>query len=300
MANKIKITFLGTAANIPTARRNHTGILLNYGKENILIDCGEGIQRQFRKAKLNPCKITKILLTHKHGDHIFGLPGLLSTLNSSEYNKGLIIFGPKGIKKFLEEFFSSAGMTLNFNYSIKEVSGIFYEEEDFYLESGRMEHGTPTNAYNFVLKDKLRIDKKKLEKSGLPKGKLLKDISEGKDVMFSKKKFKAKDLTYLDKGKKISLILDSLPNPRINEFIDGAEIFISEGVFLSEDSEIAKENGHSTVQEISKIAKESKVGKLILTHISQRYELRLKDLLSEAKENFKNVKIVEDLDKIEI
>jgi ribonuclease Z len=308
MANKIKITFLGTAANIPSAKRNHTGILINYNEENILVDCGEGIQRQFRKAKLNPCKITKIILTHKHGDHTFGLPGLLSTLNSSDYNKDLIIYGPRGIKSFLNKFLDLTNVSQNFRFEIKEVfskgmtskeaSRKFFENEDFYLEAEKMEHGVPVNAYNFVLKSKRRINKEKLKKSGLPKTKLLKDLSEGKDIVFEGKKFKAKDLTYIEEGKKISIVLDTLVNPRIKPFIKDAKFFISEGVFLSEDSEIAKENGHTTVKEISKIAKSGNVSELILTHISQRYEIRLRDVLSEAKKNFKNSRIANDFDII--
>ena len=86
-----KITFLGTSDQIPSRSRNHTSILLTYEGENILIDCGEGTQRQFRKANLNPCKITKILISHWHGDHVLGLPGLLSTLALSGYNKTLHI-----------------------------------------------------------------------------------------------------------------------------------------------------------------------------------------------------------------
>ncbi len=87
----IKITFLGTSDQIPSAKRNHTAILLTYKGENILVDCGEGTQRQFRKARLNPCKITRLLITHWHGDHVLGIPGLLKTLALSGYNKTLSI-----------------------------------------------------------------------------------------------------------------------------------------------------------------------------------------------------------------
>ena len=103
MASSIKLTFLGTADQIPSADRNHTAILLTYEGENMLVDCGEGTQRQFRKAGLNPCKITKILITHWHGDHVLGLPGLLSTLSLSGYNKKLYIYGPKGTKEYVRE-----------------------------------------------------------------------------------------------------------------------------------------------------------------------------------------------------
>src|SRR4030042_5112543 len=104
MASKIKIHFLGTSAQIPSVKRNHTSLLLNYNSENILVDCGEGTQIQFRKAHLNPGCVTRILITHIHGDHVFGLPGLISTLDFSEYKKDLYIYGPKGIKRFLSEF----------------------------------------------------------------------------------------------------------------------------------------------------------------------------------------------------
>ncbi|HKL24590.1 MAG TPA: MBL fold metallo-hydrolase, partial [Candidatus Nanoarchaeia archaeon] len=80
MTEKLKITFLGTSDAVPSARRNHSSIYLNYNGENILIDCGEGTQRQFRKAGLNPCKVNKLLITHWHGDHVLGIPGLLQTL----------------------------------------------------------------------------------------------------------------------------------------------------------------------------------------------------------------------------
>jgi len=263
MASKINITFLGTAANIPTAKRNHTGILINYKDENILVDCGEGIQRQFRIGKVNPGKITKILLTHWHGDHIYGLLGLLSTLNSSEYKKDLIICGPR-------------------------------------VETERMEHGAPTNAYNFILKDKLRIDKKKLEKLKIPKGKHLSELQKGKDIKVDSRKIKAKDLTYLEKGKKISIVLDTANNPRIKPFVREADIFISETGLISEDKKIARERMHLLVEDVGKIAKSAKVKELILTHVSQRYEIRLNEVLNEAKKNFKKVRIVEDFDKIEI
>src|SRR3989344_2136249 len=168
MASKIKVTFLGTSAQIPTARRNHSAILLTYDGENILVDCGEGTQRQFRKAKLNPCKVTRVLVTHRHGDHVFGLPGLISTLDLSGYNKTLYIYGPKGIKKFLENFLGLGYVKRDFKIIIEEVYGKFFETNDFYLEAEKMKHGIPINAYVFVKKGQIRIDREKLKKSKLP------------------------------------------------------------------------------------------------------------------------------------
>ena len=100
------LTFLGTSQAIPTKSRNHTAMLLRYEDEMILVDCGEGTQRQFRKAEINPCKLTKLLITHWHGDHILGIPGLLQTLALNNYNKTLDVYGPSGTKRFRSKRFN--------------------------------------------------------------------------------------------------------------------------------------------------------------------------------------------------
>lgn len=300
MASKIKLTFLGTSAQIPTAKRNHSGILLSYDSENILIDCGEGIQRQFRKAKLNPCKVNRILITHWHGDHVFGLPGLFTTLSFSGYPKTLYIYGPRGTKEFVKDLLKLFNFQKNFKIVAEDVSGKFFETNDFYLEAESMKHGIPTNAYNFVIKDKLRIDKKKLAKSKIPFGSLLGKLKQGKDVSHDGKKYKAKNLTYLEKGKKISIVMDTLYNDKIEKFVKDADVFISEASFGSDLNDLAKEHLHLTAEQAGKIAKKAKVGKLLLTHISQRYDINKKFLLEDAKKNFKDVRIVEDFDSLEI
>ena len=148
----INVTFLGTADSIPSAARNHSAILLTYYGENILIDCGEGTQRQFRKARLNPMKITRILITHWHSDHVLGLPGLLQTMNLSGYNKTLFIYGPKGTKSLLNSLLKLFAINPKFKIEVKEVNGKFLDEKEFYLESKKMVHGTICNAYSFVKK----------------------------------------------------------------------------------------------------------------------------------------------------
>ena len=300
MTSKIKLTFLGTSDQIPSAKRNHPAILLNYNEENILIDCGEGTQRQFRQAKLNPCKVNKILITHIHGDHIFGLPGMLSTLNLSGYNKKLFIYGPKGIKHFLESFLNLPNFVKNFEVEVHEVLGKFFETKEFYLEAGKMQHGIPTNAYNFIIKDKIRIDKKKLEKAKIFPGPYLQKLSEGKDILYKEKKYKAKDLTYLEKGKKISIVLDTGLHDGISTFAKDADLFVCESTFGKDLKEHAKEHLHLTSEQSAGIAKKAKVGKLILTHISGRYENNFKKVLDESKKIFKESYLVNDLDVIEV
>jgi len=300
MKPKIKITMLGTSGQIPTAKRNHTGLLLNYGKENILFDCGEGIQRQFRKAKLNPCKVNRILITHIHGDHVFGLPGLLSTFNFSEYNKTLFIYGPKGIRRFLEEFIGVLTIKRKFKIVVKEVSGKFFEAPDFYLEAEKMEHGIPTNAYNFVKKGQIRIDKSKLKKLKIPAGPHLQKLKQGKNMRYKNKKYLAKNLTFRENDLKMSFVMDTLVNKKMVGFVKGADLFVCESSFGEELEAHAKKHMHMTSKQAAQVAKKAKVKKLILTHISQRYEKNLKIILNPAKKIFKNTSLVEDFDVLEI
>lgn len=296
----IKVTFLGTSYSIPTPERNHTGILLTYNGENILIDCGEGTQRQFRIAKLSLGKITRILITHWHGDHVLGLPGVLQTLALSGYNKTLHIYGPKGIKNHIKEMIHAFPFHLNYKMEVEEVSGKFLETKDFFIEAKEMTHGVPCNAYSFMKKGKLRIDKSKLRKSKLPHGPLLKRITMGKDVVHEGKKYKYKDLTYEDIGLKVSFVLDTSMNPRIVPFVKDSDLLVCESTFHSEIGDEAKDKKHLTARQAGEIAKKSKSRKLLLTHISDRYKNDTQKLLDDAKKAFKNSHLVKDFDVVEI
>lgn len=299
MPEDIKIIMLGTSASIPSASRNPTSILLQYKNENILIDCAEGTQRQMRKAKLNPMKVNKILITHWHGDHVLGMPPLFQTMVLMDYNKEMNIFGPKKTKEFLKSFVEVFAPVFKFKAKTHEVAkkGIFFETKDYYLEAEQMNHGIPVNAYNFVIKDKIRIDKKALKKSKLPQGKHLAQLSNGKDITYKGKKYKAKDLTYIEKGKKVSFVLDTLNNKKIIPFVKNADLLIIESSFSDEFKDLAKEHLHLTAFQDGEIAKKANVKKLVLTHISQRNEHNTQPLLKEAKKNFKNTHIAKDFDE---
>jgi len=297
----MKITFLGTSFAVPTAKRNHTSVLLSYNGENILVDCGEGTQRQFRKAKLNPCKITRILITHWHGDHVLGLPGLLQTLALSGYSKTLFIYGPRGIKEFMGNVMKAFPFQLNFKIKIEEIKKKrFFETNDFYIEAEKMIHGVPCYAYSFIKKGRIRINKEKLKKTKLPQGPFLKKLAEGKNITYKGKKYLAKNLTFKEEDKKISFVFDTLMNNKIQGFVKNSDLLICEATFHSELASDAKKKKHLTTSQAGLIAKNSKSKKLILTHISQRYEKDLKKLLNDAKKIFKNSSLAEDFDVIEI
>jgi ribonuclease Z len=296
----INVTFLGTADSIPSAARNHSAILLTYYGENILIDCGEGTQRQFRKARLNPMKITRILITHWHSDHVLGLPGLLQTMNLSGYNKTLFIYGPKGTKSLLNSLLKLFAINPKFKIEVKEVNGKFLDEKEFYLESKKMVHGTICNAYSFVKKGLIRIDKKKLAKTKLPIGPLMQKLKLGKNISHKGKKYLAKNLTYKEEDKKITVILDTALNNNAISLAKNSDLLICEASFEADLKDRAKEFKHLTSDQAAQIAKKAKSKKLILTHISQRYNQNKKKLLDEAKKVFKNSQLVKDLDVISI
>jgi len=296
---KITITFLGTSDSIPSITRNHPAILLSYKNENILIDCGEGTQRQFKIAEINPCKLTRVLLTHWHGDHTFGLPGLLQTLAMSGYNKTLNIYGPRGTQHNISLL--KKMMNIIIPLEIYELTNkILIDTSDFYIEAKSMSHQTPTNAYSFVLKDRRKLDKKKLEKYKLPNSPLLKKLQEGKDIIFNSKKIKSKNVSYIEKGKKITIILDTEPNKNTFTIAKNSDLLIAESTFLSKDKDQAKEKKHLTTINAATIAKKSKVKKLILMHISQRYQANPSEIENEAKKIFKNTSIAKDFDSVEV
>jgi len=302
---KIPITILGTATAIPTAKRNHTSILIQHSGENILIDCGEGTQRQFRKARLNPCKLTRILITHWHGDHILGLPGLLQTLILNGYNKRLHIYGPKGIKdkmkKLIDLFVKQYG---KLDLVVKEISdGKVFETKEFILESKSMKHGIACNSYSLIEKQKTRLDKKKIAKLKIKDKKLFGRLQQGKNIKYKGKTIKASQVTYKTIPKKITVILDTKINPNCYNIAKDSDLLICEATYLADSekgSKLAESYKHLTAEQAGMIAKKSKSKKLILAHISQRYDKDEHLLLKEAKKQFKNTEIAKDLMKIEV
>jgi len=296
----VKITFLGTADAIPSEKRNHTAILLTYQGENILVDCGEGTQRQMRKAGINPCKLTRVLITHWHGDHVLGISGLLQTLALSGYNKTLSIYGPRGTKKFIKAIFKTFAFKEKLKFGVKEVIGEFLNTEYFILEASAMNHGIPCNAYSFTLKDKIRIDKNKLEKFKISPGPLLQKLKQGKDIVSNGKTYSVDQLTYREKRKKISFVFDTAYDKKIASFVKDSDLLICESTFSSEEEDKAREFKHLTSKQAAEIAKQSKSKHLIITHISQRYSKNAEEILNQVKKSFKNSNLAEDFDSFNL
>ncbi len=300
---KIKLTFLGTGSAIPTARRNHPAVHLEYKNENILIDCGEGTQRQFRFAKLNPQKLTRILITHWHGDHVLGLPGLFQTLMLNKYNKTLKIYGPKNSKRMVDLFLNLfVGKGNRVKFEVIELGDDEVDCGEFYIKSRQMKHDIETNAYSFAIKEKIRLDKKKLKKLKIPDSPLLGELARGKTVSINGKKINPKSVSYIDPERKITFILDTLMNDNAVDIAKDSDLLVCESTYLKNEEELAKNHMHLITIQAGEIAKKSKSKKLILTHLSQRYETKeqQKKILDEVRKVFKNSELANDLMSVEV
>ncbi|MCX8194365.1 MAG: ribonuclease Z [Candidatus Pacearchaeota archaeon] len=302
-SSEMEITILGTSEATPTAKRSQLAMLLTYKDENILVDCGEGTQRQFKIANLNPLKITRILITHWHGDHVLGLPGLLQTLALNNYNKTLKVYGPKGTKRFFNLILKIFVFREKIKADVHEIErdGKIIETKDFYIEAFRMKHFTPCLAYRFVEKDRRKIKLEFIKKKGIKPGPLLGKLQQGEAIIFKNKKITPRQATYIQKGKKVAFIIDTLYNENCIKAAKDVDLLISEATFLeAEHYDKAKERGHLTAKQAATIAKKAKAKKMLLIHISQRYAKNPKVIVEEARKVFKNSEIAEDFTRINL
>ena len=295
----VEITFLGTSCMQPTKKRNHPSFMLSYKTENILFDCGENVQRQMRLTGIKPAKVTRLLISHWHGDHVFGIPGLMSSMGADQFAKKLYIYGPKGSKTYLNHMLKSFAAKGIIDFEIKEVSnGKFLETEDFILTAEKLKHTVDCVGFSFIEKDRLRINVAKAKKLKLS-GPILGKIQAGKDVIHNGEKIKSKDVTYLVEGKKISYIADTSPCNGANKLAKDADLLISEGTHLSDIGEKTEKVMHLTVKDAALIASENNAKKLIITHISPRYK-STSEIVAEARDYFDETIVAEDFMKFRV
>ncbi|MFH1332344.1 MAG: ribonuclease Z [archaeon] len=296
----MKITFLGTGSMVPTPTRNHTAILLNYQNENILIDCGEGTQRQLRVAKISPTKITKILITHWHGDHVLGLPGLIQTLGANEYSKVLDIYGPRGSREFITNMFKGFINEFRIKMRINEINeGVFFKNKDFSLEAKMLKHSSPCFGYSFIEGEKRNVNVNYTKKFGLTRHPILRELQEGKSITWKGQRIRVEDATTVRKGKKVTFILDTAYTKDAVELARNSDLLVCEATLLDELREKTEEYKHLTTKQAAELAKEAEAKRLVITHFSQRYK-DSKKLEKEAKEVFKETTAAKDLMEITV
>lgn len=297
----MEIIFLGTSSAVPTLERNHPSIALRAFAEVMLFDCGEGTQRQLIEAKISPMKITKIFISHFHGDHILGLGGLIQSLGFRGREKDLDIYGPKGLHKIINAISSFGYFQINYNLNIHEIQdGTVIETEDYVVECAKVEHNIPSYAYSIREKKKPLFLREKAEELGIPPGPLYGKLHNGEEVEFEGRIIKPEQvLGEAKKGNKISYSGDTRPCEAMIRLARDSDILIHESTYEAEDYQRAVDNAHSTSVEAAEIAREANVNELVLTHISTRYTSD-KNIKSEAQKVFKNTKVARDYMKIDL
>lgn len=292
----MEATFLGTSCMIPTKERNLFSVFIRHETEGALVDCGEGTQRQFKQADMNLTKITRILITHWHGDHVLGLPGLVQTLGASHYNGTLNIYGPKGTKKFFENLKKSFHFDIRIEVKVHDITknGLVFENNVIRIEAEKLEHGVPCLGYKIIEPDKRRINMKKAKDLGLNEGPLLGQLQEGKSVMLKGKKINPDDVSNIIVGRKVAIVVDTVICNGAKKLANDVDLLIAESTYTSDLEEKGEEYGHMTAQQAAKLAQMANVKDLILTHFSQRYKTS-DVILEDAKKVFPNVRCAYDL-----
>ena len=297
----MEITFLGTSSAVHSFKRNHPSIVLKAFGEVLMFDCGEGTQRQLIYAKISPMKISKIFITHFHGDHILGLPGLLQSMNFRGREKKLTIYGPQGLHMLKEAIFNLGYCKIEFPIEFIEIgSEIVEKTDDYVIKSQEVNHYVPCLAYSIEELKKPRFLREKAIELGVPVGPDFGKLHNGEEVEIDGKIIKPEQvLGPPRKGKKITYSGDTTPCEELIEMAKESTILIHEATYIEEDSDKAEENYHSTSSDAALIAKKSNAKRLILTHISTRYN-DTDQLLKEALEIFENTEVAEDLKRIEM
>lgn len=301
----VELTILGFNSATPTANSNPSAQLLNINERYLLIDCGEGTQVQLRRAKAKFSKINHIFISHLHGDHVFGLIGLISTFQLLGRKKSLEIFGPKGIKDFIENQLKHTHSISSFELIFHELetkeSQLIYSDKKIEVYNLPLKHRIYCNGYLFKEKPKLRILDIETVKS-IPEIKTCdySNLKNGKDFIKENGKVIPNDKLTFQPPKPFSYAYcsDTMYNEELINHIKGVDLLYHEATFLDELSDLAKKTGHSTAKEAAEIAQKAEVKKLIIGHFSNRYrDFNL--LLNEAQSVFPNTELPVTLKKME-
>ncbi|MGE7764611.1 ribonuclease Z [Peribacillus sp. NPDC096540] len=299
---------LGTGAGVPAKARNVTAIALQLLEERgtvWLFDCGEATQHQILKTAVKPRKIEKIFITHLHGDHIFGLPGLLSSRSFQGGVEKLTVYGPKGIDAYITTSLQVSGTHLKYPLEIIEIEeGIVFEDEQFTVTALPLDHGIYSVGYRIVEKDRpgsLLVDQ--LLQEGVKPGPLFKALKNGEMVHLDDGRvLNGKDyLGAPQKGRVITILGDTRVCSNALILAESADFLVHEATFSAEETEMASAYFHSTTVQAAETAMKAGAKKLILTHISSRYTLEDSERLKEeSKAIFANTIMAEDLMAIKI
>ncbi len=293
-----KLTILGCGSAAPSLLRANTAQILEMAGKVILIDCGEGTQWQMLKRKISAFKIDIIFISHLHGDHYLGLPGLLNTLSLYGRQKPLKIFGPKGIKSLLFHNFKEAEIFPNYKVSVIEINAKkkrkIYNEEELSVIAIPLQHRVPCYGYHFEQNhNSLKINKEKCDNASLGFD-AIKEFKNANDIVSGGIKYSYKDYTSPYHFRKTyTFITDTLFLPQLASIFPETDILYHESTYLNNLLDKAVTTFHSTALQAAEMAKLCNARLLVLGHFSSRYP-HTDELLAEAKTIFPNTELADD------
>ncbi|MEE3718073.1 ribonuclease Z [Tumidithrix elongata RA019] len=306
----MQITFLGTSSGVPTRSRNVSSIALRLPQraEVWLFDCGEGTQHQLLRSDVKISQISKIFITHMHGDHIFGLSGLLASCGMAGNVSRMDIYGPTGLADYLDACLRYSETRLAYTLKVHKIKpGLVFADDEFSVSCAPLKHRVTAHGYRIEEKDRPgKFDVQKAIALGIPSGPIFGQLKQGKTVTLPDgRQFDGKDFCGEPQaGRKVVYCTDTIYCDSAVELAKGANVLIHEATFAHQDSDMAYQRLHSTSTMAAQVALNAGVNDLIMTHFSPRYApgnaLQLDDLLKEARSIFANTHLAHDFMSFEV
>jgi ribonuclease Z len=297
----LELVFLGTAGSAPTASRGTSATLVRRGGDRLLVDCGEGTQRQLLRSDTGLVDLEHVFLTHLHADHVLGLPGMLKTFTLRGRELPVTVYGPRGTRSLLSSLGAVIGR-LTFGLSVVELSpGEPVERDDYLLEPFAVAHGAV--ALGYALREGPRpgrFDVEAANRLGVPDGPERGALQRGETVTLDTGRVVGPDevLGPERRGRTVVLTGDTAPAASVVTAAAGADVLVHEATFLADERARARETGHSTAGEAALVAREARVGLLALTHLSARYGGA--EAEAEARELFPETVVPRDFDLVTV
>lgn len=275
---------LGTASQVPTRERNHNGYFLRWDAEGFLFDPGEGTQRQMIYADVTASQITKIFITHFHGDHCLGLAGVLQRLSLDRVPQTVQIFYPASGEKYLGNLANASIFTNFASIELRPISneGVIFQGADYLIESYRLEHSTESWGYRLKENDSVTLLPERLEEFGIRGRDAGKLKAEGV-IEINGKTVSVAEVSVEKRGQSFAFVMDTRLCVNAFRLAKDVDVLVCESTYLQAETEEAISYGHLTAQQAARIAKDSGAGLLVLTHFSQRYQ-NIQDFVIEAQE----------------